>query len=411
MDFTGKTIAIGITGGIAAYKACDFIRELYRRRAHRVLAIMTPTAEAFLPQLTVQALSRYPVYASELSVDQQGVPIHIVMAQQADAFLILPATTDTLAKLAHGTADNLVTTTAITFTGKPVLIAPAMNTRMWDHPLTRDNLRKLKSVPNYHLVEPTAGSLACGEVGDGHLAEQETILQALYHALHLNKTLFKGVKALVTAGGTTEPIDPVRAITNRSSGKMGLALADELAAMGADVTLVTTRPPAASRQYQVIQVHTAAEMKTTVDTIYPQTQLILMAAAVADYTVENAARQKLKREQTGSLQLNLTPNPDILAGLGERKRPDQFLVGFAAESEELIHNASGKLRRKNLDAIVANDISNSDIGFEVDQNEVTVLFPHHPPQILERANKSEIARQLLRLIHARLLEAHSGASH
>ena len=138
MDFTGKTIAIGITGGIAAYKACDFIRELYRRGAHRVLAIMTPTAEAFLPQLTVQALSRYPVYASELSVDQQGVPIHIVVAQQADAFLILPATTDTLAKLAHGTADNLVTTTAITFTGKPVLIAPAMNTRMWDHPLTRD---------------------------------------------------------------------------------------------------------------------------------------------------------------------------------------------------------------------------------------------------------------------------------
>jgi phosphopantothenoylcysteine decarboxylase/phosphopantothenate--cysteine ligase len=408
MDFTGKTIAIGITGGIAAYKACDFIRELYRRGAHRVLAIMTPTAEAFLPQLTIQALSRYPVYASELAVDQQGVPIHIIVAQQADAFLILPATTDTLAKLAHGTADNLVTTTAITFTGKPVLIAPAMNTRMWDHPLTRENLDRLKSVPNYHLVEPTAGSLACGEVGDGHLAEQETILQALYRALHLNKTLFKGVKALVTAGGTTEPIDPVRAITNRSSGKMGLALADELAAMGADVTLVTTRPPAASRQYQVIQVQTAAEMKTTVDTIYPTTQLILMAAAVADYRVENVASQKLKREQNGSLQLNLTPNPDILAGLGERKRPDQFLVGFAAESEELIHNANGKLRRKNLDAIVANDISGSDTGFEVDQNEVTVLFPHHPPQILERANKSEIARQLLRLIHARLLEAHNG---
>jgi phosphopantothenoylcysteine decarboxylase/phosphopantothenate--cysteine ligase len=402
MDFTGKTIALGITGGIAAYKACDFIRELYRRGAHRVLAIMTPTAEAFLPQLTVQALSRYPVYSSELSVDQQGVPIHIVLAQQSDAFLILPATTDTLAKLAHGTADNLVTTTAITFTGKPVLIAPAMNTRMWDHPLTRDNLSQLKSVPNYQLVEPTAGSLACGEVGDGHLAEQESILQALYHALHPNKKLFKGIKALITAGGTTEAIDPVRVITNRSSGKMGLALADELAAMGAEVTLVTTRPPAAFRKYQVIHVHTAAEMKTTVEAIYPNTQLVLMAAAVSDYTVENAALQKLKREQNGSLQLNLIANPDILAGLGEQKQPNQFLVGFAAESEDLIHNASCKLRRKNLDAIVANDISGSDIGFEVDQNEVTVLFQHHPPQILERANKTEIARQLLRLIHERL---------
>lgn len=404
MDFSGKTIAIGITGGIAAYKACDLIRELYRRGAHRVLAIMTPTAEAFLPQLTVQALSRYPVYASELSVDHQGVPIHIVIAQQADAFLILPATTDTLAKLAQGTADNLVTTTAITFTGKPVLIAPAMNTRMWDHPLTRENLLKLKSVPNYHLVEPTAGSLACGEVGEGHLADQETILQALYKTLHANKGLFAGVKAIVTAGGTTEPIDPVRVISNRSSGKMGLALADELAAMGADVTLITTRPPA-SRNYRVIPAQTAAEMKTTVESIYPETQLVLMAAAISDYAVENTSDRKLKREQSPALQLNLTPNPDVLAGLGERKRPDQFLVGFAAESHDLIHNATAKMRRKNLDAIVANDISRSDIGFEADQNEVTVLFPNHPPQILERTSKAEIARQLLRLIHERLLEA------
>lgn len=403
MDFSGKTIAIAVTGGIAAYKACDLIRELYRRGADRVLAVMTPTAEAFLPLLTLQALSRFPVYSSELSVDHQGVPIHIVLAQQADALLILPATTDTLAKLAHGTADNLVTTTAITFTGKPVLIAPAMNTRMWEHPLTRENLQKLKGVPNYHVVEPTAGSLACGEVGEGHLADQETVLQALYKAIHPDRDLYANVKALVTAGGTIEAIDPVRVISNRSSGKMGLALADELAAMGAEVTLITTKPPV-SRHYRVIPVQTATEMQSAVEQTYPHSNLVMMAAAVSDYAVENSSTRKLKRtEQAEHPVLKLTPNPDILAGLGARKRPDQFLVGFAAESNDVIHNATDKMRRKNLDAIVANDISRNDIGFEADQNEVTLLFPSKPPQILERAPKSLIARQLLRLIHTSLL--------
>lgn len=402
MDFSGKTIALGITGGIAAYKACDLIRELYRRGADRVLIVMTPTAEAFLPALTLQALSRYPVYASELSVDHQGVPIHIVLAQQADALLILPATTDTLAKLAQGTADNLVTTSAITFTGKPLLIAPAMNTRMWEHPLTRENLQKLKTVPHYHVVEPTAGSLACGEVGDGHLADQETILQALYKAVHPDKALFANVKALVTAGGTIEAIDPVRVISNRSSGKMGLALADELAAMGAEVTLITTRPPS-SRVYRVLPVQTAAEMQDAVEQSFADSTLVLMAAAVSDYAVENTSLRKLKR--TGENEhpiLKLTPNPDILAGLGTQKRPDQFLVGFAAESHDVIHNATEKMRRKHLDAIVANDISRSDIGFEADQNEVTLLFPDSPAEILERAPKPLIARQLLRRLHSAL---------
>ncbi len=394
MDFSGKTIAIGITGGIAAYKACDLIRELYRRGAKRVLGIMTPTAESFLTPLTVQALSRYPVYSSELSVDDHGVPIHIVLAQQADALLILPASTDTLAKLAHGTADNLVTTTAITFTGKPVLIAPAMNTRMWDHPLTQENLRKLKSVPNYTVVEPIAGSLACGEVGEGHLADQETVLQALYETVHPKRGLFEGIQALVTAGGTIEPIDPVRVLSNRSSGKMGLALADELSAMGAQVTLITTKPPT-SRFYRIIPVQTAAEMRNAVHQYSEQTDLLIMAAAVSDYSVENSAAQKLKREQLPELSLKLTPNPDILAEVGERKRGGQLLIGFAAESTDLIRNATEKLRRKNLDVIVANDISRSDIGFETDQNEVTLIFPNASPEVIARAPKDEIARQIL----------------
>jgi phosphopantothenoylcysteine decarboxylase/phosphopantothenate--cysteine ligase len=403
MDFSGKTIVIGVTGGIAAYKACDLIRELYRRQAARVLCIMTPSAENFITPLTLQALSREPVYTSELAVDDSGTPLHITMAQQADALLILPATADTIAKLAAGFADNMVTTTAITFTGKPILLAPAMNTRMWENPLTRKNLDKLRQLPNYTVIEPKTGHLACGETGEGHLADQESILQALYRVVHPQTGIFKGIKAVVTAGGTNEPIDPVRVISNRSSGKMGLALADELFAMGADVTLVTTRPPG-PRPYGIVAVQTATEMQQALDSRFEKTNLLLMAAAVSDFAVEHPAEQKIKRENQPEPQINLVSNPDILAELGQRKRPEQILVGFAAESEDLLKNAEDKLRRKHVDAIVANDISQEGIGIGADENEVTLLFPGQPPQPLPRASKGEVARQLLRVIHERLLK-------
>lgn len=394
MNFAGKTIALGITGGIAAYKACDLIRELYRRGVSRVICVLTPAAEAFVTQLTLQALSQQPVYSSELAVDPSGVPIHIVLAQQADALLILPATVDSIAKLANGFADNLVTTTAITFTGKPVLIAPAMNMRMWQHPLTQENLSKLRTLPNYTVIDPSHGHLACGETGEGHLADPESILQVLYQAIHPQAGLYKGVQVLVTAGGTSEPIDPVRMISNRSSGKMGLALADELWAMGADVTLVTTKPPEA-RAYTVIPVQTAANMQQAVQTCFADSQLVLMAAAVSDYTVSNSSNQKIKREQNANPTIELSPNPDILSKLGQQKQTGQMLVGFAAESQDLLQNATTKLKRKNLDAIIANDISRSDIGFETDENEVTLLFADGSYQTLSRAPKDEIARQIL----------------
>lgn len=402
MDFSGKTIALAITGGIAAYKACDLIRELYRRNAGRVLCIMTPSAESFVTPLTLQALSRYPVYSSALAVDHGGVPIHIVVAQQADALIVLPATADTISKLAHGAADNLVTTSVITFTGKPVLVVPAMNTRMWDHPLTRQNLQALRELPNYAVVEPTAGTLACGETGDGHLADQETILQALYQAVHPQAGLFTGLRAVVTAGGTSEPIDPVRVISNRSSGKMGLALADELAAMGATVTLISTKPPE-SRTYEVVAVKTAAEIQQALDVRFEATDLLLMAAAISDYTPAQPASQKIKREHQTHPTLDLTPNPDILAGLGQRKRAGQWLVGFAAESQDLLKNATDKFHRKNLDAIAANDISRSDIGFESDQNEMTLLFADGASVSLELARKDLIARRLLIALYERLI--------
>ncbi len=395
MDFKGKTIALGVSGGIAAYKACDLIRELYRQQTEQVVCLMTPAAEAFITPLTLNALSRQPVYTSELSVDAHGVPIHVRMAQQADALLIMPATADIIAKLAHGQANDLLTTTAITFTGKPVVLVPAMNTRMWEHPLTRENLDKLRGLPHVSVVAPCSGSLACGETGDGHIADTESILQALYKAVHPQQDIFAGVRAVVTAGGTDEPIDPVRVISNRSSGKMGLALADELCAMGADVTLITTRPPA-PRPYQIVAVRTAGEIKQALDERFDRTDLLLMAAAISDFAVEDPASQKIKKDQLkGEPRINLVTNPDILAELGQRKRPGQVLVGFAAESQDLLANAVEKLRKKNLDAIVANDISRAEIGFGADENEVTLLFPGEEPCPIARAHKSEIARQLL----------------
>lgn len=398
MDFTGKTIVLGISGGIAAYRSCDLIRELYRRNAARVICLMTPAAQSFITPLTLQALSRQPVYHSELSADETGVPIHVLMAQQADALVIHPATADIIAKLAHGMADNIVTSTAITFTGKPTLIVPAMNTRMWEHPLTRENLDKLAALPHVDVVAPCSGSLACGETGDGHIADQETILQAIYRAVHPQHDIYRGVRAIVTAGGTDEPIDPVRVISNRSSGKMGLALADELNAMGADVTLITTRPPA-PRPYHIVAVQTAGEIRKALDDRFDRTDLLLMAAAVSDFAVEDPAAQKIKKENLKDPNIRLVSNPDILAELGRRKRSGQVLVGFAAESQDLLANAVEKLKRKNLDAIVANDISRAEIGIGADDNEVTLLFPDREPETFARAPKAEIAARLLIRLH------------
>lgn len=398
MNFSGKTIALGVTGGIAAYRACDLIRELFRQNAQRVPCLMTPSAQAFITPLTLEALSREPVYVSELSVDPAGIPRHIALAQQADALLIMPATADSLARLAHGRADDPVTTTAVTFTDKPVLLAPAMNTRMWRHSMTRANLDILRQTAGYTVIPPCTGSLACGETGDGHLADQETILQALYRAVHPQAGLYQGVRALVSAGGTTEAIDPVRLLTNRSSGGMGMALADELHAMGADVRLVTTRPTA-TRPYTVLSVATAIEMRIMLEKHFAETDLLLMAAAVADYAPAAPASHKLKREHLPELRLDLVRNPDILAGLAAKKRENQCVVGFAAESDDLRTHALEKLTRKNLDAIVANDISRADIGFDAPDNEVLLLFRDGSAIPLPRAPKPEIARQLLTRLH------------
>jgi phosphopantothenoylcysteine decarboxylase / phosphopantothenate---cysteine ligase len=401
VDFTGRTIALGITGGIAAYKACDLIRELYRRGAKRVPVIMTPNASQFVSPLSLSMLSQEAVYSDPLALNAQGNPIHIQLAQEADALLILPCSANMLAKLAHGLADELLSTTALTCHQKPVLLAPAMNTRMWQHPATQANLAILNTFNKHHVVGPQSGLLACGEHGEGHLADQATILQALYKLLHPKANTLSPLKALVSAGGTTEAIDPVRHIGNRSSGKMGLALADQLYAMGANVTLLwaNTNTGCPDRPYTVIPTSTVTAMQAALTRHFTDCNLLMMVAAVSDFKLDKPFSSKLKRHVDQATVLQLTAQPDLLASIGAIKQPHQIVVGFAAEdnASTLLTNAQHKLRHKQLDAIVVNDISRSDIGFEGDHNEVTVCFadPQYQPVQLPKASKTFIAQGIL----------------
>ncbi len=402
--FENKRILVAVTGGIAAYKACELIRMLQKEGASEVVAMMTPGAQSFLGTLTLETLTKGYVYVNAMENTPDGIPAHIALAQDMDAMIILPTTANTLAKLAHGMSDNMVTTTAITFTGKPVVIVPAMNTRMWENPLVQKNLRILKSLDHVTLVPPETGDLACGEYGDGKLASLDTALLYLYKAMHPQRRLFKDKRVVVTAGGTREPIDAVRYITNNSSGKMGVALADELFSMGADVLLLHTMENL-DRPYRIIHVENAEEMGKFAKRNFKEADGIIMAAAVADFQMPPNARsappRKLKKQDT--LSLDLVKTPDILGEIGPTKQKDQFVVGFAAESDHVIQHAREKLERKHLDMIVANDISRQDIGFASDENEVSILFRDKERIDLPKAQKSVIARQILVHLYQKFL--------
>jgi phosphopantothenoylcysteine decarboxylase/phosphopantothenate--cysteine ligase len=335
-------------------------------------------------------------------VDETGQPVHVALAQQADILVIIPATTNIIAKMAHGIADDLVTTTAMTFTNQPILIVPAMNTRMWKHPMTQKNLEILQSLDNVSIVPPSNGTLACGEIGEGHIAEQEMVLHHIYKLIHPQVQLFKGLHCLVTAGGTQEPIDPVRVLTNRSSGKMGIALADELFGMGAEVTLISTNNQL-QRPYPIVYVERAEEMRIAVENRFSGTDILIMAAAVSDYYLKKPAKEKIRRTEKEDLSLNLIASQDILGKLGQQKKNNQLLIGFAAESQHLFQSAREKLERKNLDMIVANDISRSDIGFNSDFNEVTLLFRDKEQFVIPRAPKDQVAQEVLLQIHRKFL--------
>ncbi len=416
----GKRLVIGVCGGIAAYKACELIRECQRQGARSVQVITTPSTDAFIGTLTFESLTRQPVLTDELGVDADGTPWHIALAQQADALIIMPATANTLAKLAHGHASDMLSTTALCWANKPLIIAPAMNPRMWAHPAVQANIDILQSWPNVTIIPPTHGVLACGEEGTGHLAPLHHLLHGLAKSLQPQK--LTGYRFMVTAGGTAEPMDPVRHITNRSSGKMGLAFAHQLWQLGASVHVVATQTvsdallantPTNDDTFAITRVQTSAQLNDTLHNLAPGHHGVVMAAAVSDFTVDNASQTKLKRTAK-PVTLALTPNVDVIAGLIQAY-PHLYTLGFAAETaseppgnspamapddhetDAIIDLARQKMLRKNLHALCLNDISRNDIGFGTNVNEVTLLLASEPDLLrhLPKADKQLIARQVL----------------
>ena len=381
----GKNILIGITGGIAAYKICTLIR-LYRKAESNVRVVLTPNALNFVTKLTLQTLSNNEVYVENFEIDEYK-PEHIALTE-ADIFVIAPASANTISKLANGICDNLLLSTACAF-NKPFLIAPAMNTNMWNNPFVQENLCKLKSA-GYHILEPESGYLACGTSGVGRMREVGDIFDKTVEIL---SGRLKGKKILITAGGTKEKIDPVRYISNSSSGKMGLALADAACSMGAEVTLISTFKT--DKNYKNIVTETALEMEKAVKENLAGKDCVIMAAAVADYRVENYSEQKIKKgvNSDDELTLKLVKNPDILKSISNTA--NSKIVGFCAESENLIENAKTKIKNKGCDYLIANDISRKDIGFNSDENEVYILDKNLNIKHIEKDTKQNIAKRIL----------------
>jgi phosphopantothenoylcysteine decarboxylase/phosphopantothenate--cysteine ligase len=393
------SILLGVTGGIAAYKACEVLR-LFDKSGHRVRVVMTRTATEFVGTLTFETLSKAPVLTDARPLGENGSILHIEYADEADVFVIAPCTANVIAKLAQGVADDALSTTALAFTG-PVLIAPAMNVNMWNSPSVRGNLETLRA-RGIHVVEPSSGDLACGWVGEGRLAEPPEIVETVLKVLDAHKDLAR-LRVLISAGPTLERIDPVRYISNRSSGKMGYALAEAARARGASVTLVSG-PVALPRPQGVVfvPVESASEMKSAMEERAVEADVVVMAAAVADYRAASPSDHKIKKTAE-QVQVSLVRNPDILDGLGKSKRPGQVLVGFAAETNDAIAYGREKLKRKNADLFVANDVSRADIGFSTDDNEVHLLFADGRALKVDKAPKKRIAHAILdaaREIHA-----------
>ena len=382
-----KNILIGITGGIAAYKICSLIR-LFKKAKANVKIVVTPNALQFVTKLTLQTLSDNEVYVDNFEIDEYK-PEHISLCE-ADIFVIAPATANTISKIANGICDNLLLSTACAF-NKPILLAPAMNTNMWENPFVQENLNKLKN-NGYYILNPDSGYLACGTNGTGRMVEVEDIFDETSRILSQDKIL-KGKKILITAGGTKEKIDPVRYISNCSSGKMGLALADCAYDMGADVTLVSTF--GVNKPYKNIVTESAEGMQKAVHAEQEKQDCIIMAAAVADYRVANYSEQKIKKTADDKISLELIKNPDILKSLAGSKAK---IVGFCAESENLLENAKTKIQNKGCDYLVANDISRKDIGFSSDLNEVYILDKNLNICHIEKDTKQNIARKILEKI-------------
>lgn len=389
---TGKRIVLGVTGGIAAYKAVEVCRRLVDAGAH-VIPVMTKGADHFLGRTTLSALASEPV---QTSLWDEASPIpHTKLGQNADLIVVAPATARLIGAYTAGLSTDLLTNTLLA-TRAPVLICPAMHTEMWEHPAVQDNIDTLRD-RGVHVVEPEVGRLAGGDSGAGRLAAPEKIVAAVQRILGgspLRGSPLRGSRFVISAGGTREPIDAVRVIANRSSGKQGYAVAADAAARGADVTLVTTVDLPVPAGVRIRQVETAAQMQAAMVELAADADVVVMAAAVADFRPVNPAANKLKKDQ-GAPRIELEATPDILAGLGANKPAGQLLIGFAAETDDPLGNAAGKLRRKNLDMIVVNDVGQPGVGFQHDTNAVTLLCADGATTSVALTSKSEIARAII----------------
>jgi len=393
----GRRVVLGVTGGIAAYKAVEVCRRLVDAGAH-VVPVLTEDALRFVGALTFSALASEPARTS-LFEGSDPIP-HTRLGQSADLVVVAPATAKLLGKYAAGISDDLLTATLLA-TRAPVLVAPAMHTEMWEHPAVQENLTTLRR-RGVHVIDPAAGRLAGGDEGEGRLADPARIVSAAAAALATGD--FAGVRVLVTAGGTREPLDPVRFVGNRSSGKMGHAVADAAATRGAAVTLVTTTDRRADEAVEVVRVDTAEEMAEAVLGRFAEVDVVVMAAAVADFRPKATTGQKLKKHD-GVPEVVLEPTPDILAALGERKQAHQLLVGFAAETEHVREQAATKLTAKRVDLMVANDVSAPDAGFEVDTNRAILLYSSGSAEEIPLMPKAQLAGLILDRIVERLGQA------
>lgn len=386
----GKTIVLGVTGSIAAYKIAGLASMLVKQHAD-VHVIMTNNACNFINPITFETLTKHKCLVDTFDRNFEFSVKHVSLAQAADVFLIAPASANVIGKIANGICDDMLTTT-VCATRKPVLISPAMNTGMFENPIVQDNLKKLARF-GYHIIQPAVGRLACGDVGTGKMPSEEELFNNILLTIAKEKDL-KGKRILISAGPTQEAIDPVRYITNHSSGKMGYALAKMAKLRGADVTLVSG--PVSITAFpgiEVVDVTSAADMYDAITTRSSQADIVVMCSAVADYTPTLYSEQKVKKSD-GDMSIALSRTKDILKNLGENKCEGQIVVGFSMETENLIENSQAKLQKKNVDMICANSISTDKTGFGVDTNKVTLIFKNHVEE-LPLCSKEETADMIL----------------
>lgn len=386
----GKKILLGITGSIAAYKSIFLVR-LLKKAGAEVRVIVTPSAKDFVPTLTLSTLSGNPVL--EDLFDEESWANHVMLGRWADIMVIAPLSCNTLAKMAHGLCDNLLMAVYLSATC-PVIVAPAMDEDMWNHSSTKNNLARIQSFGN-RVIPVEKGELASGLTGEGRMSEPDTILEYISSNFFLTRNL-EGKKALVSAGPTYEPIDPVRFIGNHSSGKMGIAIAQELKARGAEVTLVLgpSQVPLSANGMKITHVQTTQEMFNACNQELPSSHLVVMAAAVADYRVSNISTEKIKKTSK-SMMLELTNTVDILKSLGEQKRNDQVIVGFALETENEREFALEKLKKKNADMIVLNSLKDEGAGFGLDTNKITIFDKSGATFNFELKTKQEVAKDIV----------------